>query len=335
MERREYKQLLEKKQLPPVLLFEGEEEYLKQDALRALRAAFLPEGLEELNEAILDAPETDALIAAAETLPLMADRRLVIVRDHPALTGRAEADDRLIEYLPSVPSSCILLFYCTRKPDGRKKLYSAVRKLGGVVTFAPMKDLELTTFVTNAFRDQGRECDQRTADFLIFTVGTDTSRLLAEISKIASYHPEEPSVSPEDVRLLATPSTECTVFDMVDAVVSGQDARAFQLLRKVLLSGEDRVFVLAMLLRQFRLLQHIKIMQYEKLSPAAIRGALGIPPFAADRCIRQAALFTGGQAKRAVKLCFDTEYAIKSGRLNQEGAVEAVMLRLLCLRKKI
>ena len=332
MDRKDFDRLLSQGKIPSVLLFEGEEEHMKQSALDALQKKLLPEGLEELNRTLLDAPETDQIIAAAETLPFMADRRLVIVRNHPALIGRAEADDRLAEYLPSVPPSAVLLFFCTQKPDGRKKLYTVIKKLNGVVVFSPLRDRELTTFVTSAFRDLGKECDERTADFLIFTSGSDTGLLLSEIAKVAAHAGDSPVIHPDSVRAVATPSTECTVFQMVDAVVSGQSSRAFLLMRNQLLAGADRMYMLSMLLRQFRLLQHIKIMQYEKRSSAEIRSALGVPPFAVDQYVRQAAGWSNGQIKNAVNICFDTEYGIKSGRLNQEGALEAVMLKLLNLR---
>ena len=264
----------------------------------------------------------------------MADRRLVMLRDYPGLLGRAEADPKLIEYLPKVPSTSVVLFYCVPKPDGRKKLYQAIKKLGGVVSFDPLRGAELTSFVTEAFRRHGRECDQRTAEYLIFIAGTDTGLLLSEVSKIAALHPETPAVDPADVQALATPTAEATVFQMVDAVVSGQESRAFRLMRDILLAGEDRLFLLAMLLRQFRLLQHVKIMQYEKRSPAFIREALGVPEFAASQYIRQAASWSGKQVREAVALCLEMEEDVKSGRINQEGSAEEVMLKLLLSRKK-
>ena len=337
MDRKDFNQLLaagQSSRIPSVLLFEGEEEHMKQTALAALRKMLLPEGMEELNETVLDAPETDQLIAASETIPFMADRRLVIVRDHPALLGRSEGDDKLTGYLASVPSSTVLLFYCSKKPDGRKKLYTAVKKLNGIVVFSPLKDRELTTFVTSAFRNLGKECDERTADFLIFTCGSDTALLMTEISKIASHDPGSSAVHPDEVRALATPSTECTVFQMVDALVSGQHDRAFRLMRNQLLNGTDRLYMLSMLLRQFRLMQHIRIMQYEKCSRDTIRANLGVPPFAVEQYTRQAALYTNAQIKQAVRLCLDTEYAVKSGRMSQEGSLEAVMLKLIALRSK-
>ena len=332
MDRKDFDRLLSLKQIPSLLLFEGEEEHMKQTALNAVRKQILPEGFEDLNETVLDAPETDQLIAASETLPFMSDRRLVIVRDHPALSGRAEADEKLIGYLSGIPSSTVLLFYCTKKPDGRKKLYLSVKKQNGIVVFSPLKDRELTSFVTSAFRDLGKECDERTADLLIFTCGSDTGLLTTEAAKIASHAGDAPSIHPDDVRMLATPSAECTVFQMVDAVVSGQNERAFRLMRNQLLAGTDRLYMLSMLLRQFRLLQHIRIMQYEKCSRDAIRAALGIPPFAVDQYVRQAAMYTNAQIKKAVAVCLDTEYAVKSGRMNQEGSLESVMLKLLNLR---
>ena len=141
-------------------------------------------------------------------------------------------------------------------------------------------------------------------------------------------------MDPADVQALATPTAEATVFQMVDAVVSGQESRAFRLMRDILLAGEDRLFLLAMLLRQFRLLQHVKIMQYEKRSPAFIREALGVPEFAASQYIRQAASWSGKQVREAVALCLEMEEDVKSGRINQEGSAEEVMLKLLLSRKK-
>ncbi|MBR2822707.1 MAG: DNA polymerase III subunit delta [Clostridia bacterium] len=316
-----------------MLLFTGVEDHLKQEALSALRKALLPPGLEDLNETLLENPETDALIAAAETIPFMADRRLVVIRDYPPLVGRAEADARLLEYLPQVPPTALLLFYCVQPAVKTKKIVKAVQKLNGLVEFEALKGAALTSFVTDAFRAQGRECDARTAEFLIFTCGSDTNLLLTEIAKIAAYRTDTPAVHPDDVKALATPSAESNVFQMVDAVVSGQDARALRLLRDTLLDGDDPVRLLGLLLRQFRLMQHVKIMQYEKRSPADMQSLMGLSPYAFQQYLRQASLWSPRQIRDAVRLCLDTDLGIKSGRLPQKGTLETVILKLFLSRK--
>lgn len=54
-------------------LFEGAEEYIKQQGLAQLCAKLLPVGLEEMNLTDLGDPDADALIAASETLPFMGE----------------------------------------------------------------------------------------------------------------------------------------------------------------------------------------------------------------------------------------------------------------------
>ncbi len=332
MDRKEFSQLIKSGKVQGAYLFEGVEENIKAATLASLRKAILPEGMEELNESLMDAPATDAVIAACETLPFLADKRLVIVREHPALMGRADADERLLSYIPNVPDSAVLVFIARGKADARKKLYAAIKKRGGIVTFAPLTDAELNGWIVKTFASLGKSVTPQTASVLSFTVGADTALLRREIEKLSALAGDRDAVTEEDVHAVATRSVECTVFEMVDAVVAGQQGKAFGLLRDMLTTGSDRLGILAMLLRQFRLMQHIKIMQYEKLSPGDIKQRLGIAPFAAERCMRQAQGYTGGQVKRAVQICLTTEYKVKSGQYNQEGALEAAMLELFALK---
>ena len=332
MDRKDFTQLIKTGKVQGAYLFEGVEENIKAATLTALRKAILPEGFEELNESLMDSPATDAIIAACETLPFMADKRLVVVREHPALTGRADADEKLIAYIPQVPESTVLVFIAQGKADARKKLYSAIKKINGIVTFSALTDGELNAWVVKNFSGLGKTCSAQVAALLTFTVGSDTALLRTEIEKLAALTGERDAITEADVQAVATRSVECTVFELVDAVVAGQQGKAFGLLRDMLTSGSDRLGILAMLLRQFRLMQHIKIMQFEKLSSQDIKQRLGIAPFAAERCMRQASGYSGGQVKRAVRICLDAEYRVKSGQWNQEGALEKAMLEIFALR---
>ena len=335
MDRKEFSQLLKAGNVQGAYLFEGVEENIKAATLQSLRKAILPEGMEELNESVMDAPATDAIIAACETLPFLAEKRLVIVREHPALTGRADADERLISYIPNVPESAVLVFICRGKADARKKLYNAIKKANGIVNFAPLTDAELNGWIVKTFAGLGKNVSPQTASVLSFTVGSDTALLRREIEKLAALAGDRDTVTEQDVHAVATRSVECTVFEMVDAVVAGQQGKAFGLLRDMLTTGSDRLGILAMLLRQFRLMQHIKIMQFEKLPAGEIKQRLGVAPFAAERCMRQASGYTGGQVKRAVQICLNAEYKVKSGGWNQEGALESAMLEIFALRNGI
>ncbi len=318
-----------------MLLFAGKEAHLKQEALSDLRKSLLPPGMEDLNETVLENPEPDAIIAAAETLPFIADRRLIIVRDYAALVGKSDLDKMLQDYLPQVPSTAVLLFYCVLEVNKKKKLYTAIEKMNGLVIFDPLQKEALTAFVVDAFRKRGLACSRQAAEFMHFYVGGDTNLLLTDIDKIAAWHPDASSVSVEDIRTMAVPSAEATVFQITDAVAAGQGSLALRLLRQELRKKNEPDKYIIFLTRQFRLLQHIKIMQYEKQSVSEMQNTMGLTRFIFSRYMEQAALWTPRQVKDALHFCLDTELEIRRGRLSPGDALETLILKLLFIRRPL
>ncbi len=319
-----------------VYLFQGEEEYIKQKALEALRKLLLPEGLEALNETILQNPSASDIIAAAETLPMMADRRLVLVRDSTLLlSGKAanEAEDsaRLAEYFKQPPETTSIVFYCRSAPDGRKKLSQALGKMATVVHFDKLADAALAKWMHSQLRPQGKTISPDNAALLAFTAGRELLILSQELSKLAGYLGERQEVTRADIEAVVTPSLECTVFQLVDALVAGNEAEAFGLLRIMLENGEARIGILAMMARQYRNLLHLKLMQQANLSQNELQTKLGVPPFAMRRLIAQARDLSADTLRTRLDLCVDTDYAIKSGKMREDIALERAMLRL-CTR---
>lgn len=320
-------------QIADCYLFEGTEEYVKQQGLAQLCAKLLPAGLESMNLTELSDPDADALIAAAETLPFLGDRRVVVVRDCALLAaGRKAEDERkaeaMADYIKRVPPTTCVVFYVKGKADGRKKLYAALRKKGAIVDFSPMGDAECADWARRTMRRAGKRLDADAAARLIFTVGRDAALLKQEMDKLVSYLGERDTVTAEDIDAVCIRSTECTVFQMVDAQVAGKNDEAFGLLRDLTQSGEDRVGILAMLLRQYRILYHMRCLMEERTPQQAQAALLGIPPFAVARAQQQARLFDRERLQRAYDDLMKLEFDVKAGRVPQEGCVENAMLRL-------
>ena len=90
----EFYQALKAGELSPVYLFTGPEEYVKREALDALRQKLLPPGLETLNDATLEGVTAQQITDACETMPMMCDRRIVTVRDWaPLLPAKSKNED--------------------------------------------------------------------------------------------------------------------------------------------------------------------------------------------------------------------------------------------------
>ncbi|MBR4067201.1 MAG: DNA polymerase III subunit delta [Clostridia bacterium] len=325
--------LIKKGAIGDAYLMEGPEEYIKQQALERLKEKLLPAGLEEMNLTELTDPDADALIAAAETLPFMGEKRLVVVRELSLLTAGKKAVDEdkvkaIAEYVGNISPSTCLVFYVKGKADGRKKLYTLLKKKNAIVDFSPMSDAECAGWAAKTMQRMGKTLDRSCAEKLVFTVGRDAALLKQEMEKLAAYLSDRPAVTPEDIDAVCTRSTEYTVFQMVDAQVAGNNLQTFAYLRDLLRAGEERIMVLAMLLRQYRILYHMRCMLDEKTPQQSQAQLLGIPPFAVGRTQQQAKRFDKERLRQAYDMLLDYEQGIKSGRLPMEACAENALLRL-------
>jgi len=325
--------LVKKGTIGDAYLMEGPEEYIKQQALERLKEKILPAGLEEMNLTELPDPDADALIAAAETLPFMGEKRLVVVKECNLLTSGKKAEDEnkvkaITEYVGHISPSTCLIFYVKGKADGRKKLYTLLKKKNAIVDFSPMSDAECAAWAAKTMQRMGKQLSRDCAEKLVFTVGRDAALLKQEMEKLASYLTDRDTVTDADIDAVCTRSSEYTVFQMVDAQVAGNNQQAFSLLRDVLRGGEDRIMVLAMLLRQYRILYHMRCMLDERTPQQSQAQLLGIPPFAVGRTQQQAKRFEKERLKAAYDMLLAYEQGIKSGRLPQEACAENALLKL-------
>lgn len=318
-------------------LFTGEEQYVKRSALGALRKALLPEGLEPLNESVLDAAApAQRIIEEAETLPMLCDRRLVVVNDWaPLAPGRARDEaaesERMAEWLSKAPDTCCVVFYLTAAPDGRKKLTRDMEKLVQTVEFPLLGEEDLFRWISRRLRDRGKRMERAVCELFVAQSGRALTGVQNELDKLCAYVGEREEITASDVALVVPPSTESTVFQMIDCLLAGQNGRAYSLLNGLLDAGESRVGIIAMLTRQVRLMTHQRSMSEAQLSSPQIEEALGLSRYQLRRYAAQAARFDTQALREAYRACVEADYAIKSGRMREEEALEMLMLTLNAL----
>ena len=322
----------------PVYLFYGVEEFVKRGAVERLRQKLLPEGLEALNESAYEG-EVPArqLIEAAQTLPMMCKRRLVVSRDWPPLLPGAARNEKeeaqqIIDWLPKAPETCTLVFFVRQAPDLRKKLPAALVKLGADVKFEYLSDADLFKWAAGRLKGAGKQIDREAVNQLVFMAGRALTALDGELGKLAAYVGERPLIRRADVERVVHPSLECTVFQMIDALMAGKAARAHELYKVMLEAGENRVGILAMLTRQMRILTHIKLLKGQGMGLREIERALELNHYAAQQAERQAAQLTLQAVEAGYKACAEADYQIKSGQVRDAAAVDARMLRLGAMR---
>ena len=322
-----------------VYLFSGPEAHIRRSALEALEKKTLMPGLESMNRTVLSNAPAQSIIESCETLPMMSDYRLIIVRDCALLAAGKAKDEAqesalLLDYIGHVPPSTVLVFDAGTAIDKRKKLAAALAKLPGAVSFEPLDDVQLYKWMNQTLRPMGKRMSREACEQLAFTSGRDLTLLGGELAKLAAYADGREEITGEDIEKVATHTAECTVFAMVDALSEARAQDAFRLLSVLLSGGEQRIGILAMITRHYRQMMYLAAMQAQRMPRGQMMKTLGVPSFAMNRLMRQVGRRTYAQLHEQVENCVKTDYDIKSGRMREDAALERLMLLLMASQNK-
>ena len=322
---------------------EGEEELVKESALKKLRETVLSGPMRELNETILTDPDADTLIAAAETLPLMAEKRLLIVKESHLLVsaraGEGETDDsaeRLSQYLQRSPATTVVVFWVRGAADKRKRLYKTIREgmsagRSVIVTFERQSESTLRSWMIRRCRENQVTLSDEMAVQIIFRTGDSLMRIQGEIDKLCAYVGPGGTVDEAALDAIITQNIEYRVYDLSRAVLSGDGARAFSMLEALLTEGEERLGLLALLGGQCRQLHKVAVLAQAGERDSDIMRILGLPDFVVRQTRALARRFSMEEISAMPALCLQTEYAMKSGQMPMEGGLEKVMLDILAM----
>lgn len=314
-----------------VYLFTGPEELNKREALAALRRAILPAGLEQLNDATLENCSAQAIIDSAETMPVMCERRIVVVRDWGPLTsGKAKNEDadaeRMTQWLRDVPESCIVVFYMTVEPDSRKSLVKALKKLDGYIEFDHLSGSMLAKWCNQQLKPYKKKMGADAVNELALMAGQDLTRLSGELTKLAAYVGDTPEIQPEDVRTLVTPSPEYSVFMILDHLLSGRLAEATKVANSVLQS-EPVVRLINLIAGQLRVDAHLKYAMDSGSLPQ-VQQSLNITSWRMKHIRQQIQNIPAAALEERYHACVDANFQIMSGHLKDRAALDALMLKI-------
>ncbi len=330
----------------PVYLLYGEEDYLKNQALKKFKDALLPQGMEDFNLDLLEGKQVTAanVVDTASTMPFMAEKRLVIVEEALFFQARRKkkdqeedeeesstGDDILLEYLKNPATSTCLIFLAAEGVDKRKKIYKSVEKVGQVVELAPLKSGPLVSWIEEKAATARVKISPDAVGNLVALVGSNLYQMANELDKLATYVGGGGEITPQTVDELVSKTAESSVFQLVDAVAEKRFQEALQVLKEMLLLGEAPVKILILLARQVRLMLLAKHMIKQGYSEKQVAGELRIHPFVAQKCIKQGRNFGEEELHNSLEVLTRLDLEIKRG---QQDPVLGLELFIIGLRKK-
>ncbi|MDD3243558.1 MAG: DNA polymerase III subunit delta [Eubacteriales bacterium] len=339
MNYKEIFQELKNKPLARLYLLHGEEDYVRGKALQEMKRRALEDGLPEMNHAIFtgDTPLA-TLDDAAQALPFLAPKRLVEVRDHPALAAaggeeekgeggakKSRVDPKPFEaFFAHIPDTTCVVFTVRGTVNPRSALAKRFAEQGTVYEFAALSESETIPYIVRFAKEGGCTIARETASFLYRYCGQGLGALEQEMAKLCAAAPQG-EVTQDMIRLMCAQSVEWKVFGLLDAVFAGRADQAMAQLCGMLDDGESPSGILALMERQFRYMA----LACQGQSPAQLAAQMKVQPFIVEKAARQAQRFSPAGVLTFLQRCRDAGLLFKQGAAQERASLELLVMQCL------
>ena len=224
--------LLAQGPIAPCYYFFGPVDILKDEAVAGLLDRILDPGLRDFNldQRSAGSLQADDVEALCTTLPMMADRRVVIIRDVESWVKKARAKAAVLRYMqrPS-PETVLILVQGSTDVAGDPELLARSTPFD----FQPLDAEKTRKWVTRRAERVGVTLDPAALKLLVDVVEGDLGWLAAELDKLAGLGNAAPITVAQVEGMIGVRHGE-TQFDWRDAVVGDRPERAVAILPHLL-----------------------------------------------------------------------------------------------------
>lgn len=239
--------------LAPVYVIGGDEPYYS-DRIQEELLRHVPAETKDFNLDVLYGNETriQHVVSAARSYPMMADRRMVVVREFRLLFDRQYAESEnltadtalFVSYLARPNPQTVLVLVDTLLPPGNTTLGSALRKSPGgrFLTFEPVPEFELQDWIAQAAKwSYGLDVEPDAARLMAQRMGPHLDLLSKELDKLCTQNRTSKTVGIQEVRDKIPVTREFDVFELKDALLKRDQDRAFHVAERLLHQADSDV----------------------------------------------------------------------------------------------
>lgn len=284
-----------------VCVYYGNDGHRMDNDIEKMIERVLPDqGTRPFNLERLDGSEVSAaqVLVMARSLPFMAKRRVVVVRE-PAFFAAgarkkglisAEEEEELLNFCHSPNPEALLIFrYTTEEAPGAyfKKIIAAT----DAVHCVQPKGREVAPWLRAEAKKMGKSFTPQAMAMLEELAPQDGTLVLAnELEKLSLYlkESEDLLITEEAVAAIVTPTPSRTIFNLLDAVVAGKSREAIQAYRDCLYLGTKSPQVLRQLVDTAKRLLLVQSMMAEGQGLGAIKATLKRHEFYVKKLMGQA-----------------------------------------------
>lgn len=307
----------------------GTEPFLAEQKLKEVVEKYKSAHKSGLNLHFFDADDFEFgdFKTALETVSMFDEKKLIVLKNF-FLEDTKTAKDilALAEAVDTQESKdIVIVFFESDAIEKNKDFDKLLKKPNMFQEFKSLEGAALARWIEKEFEKLGSKIEQKAIMALIKSAGTDLYRLKNEIDKLAAY---KKSITEKDITEMVTPDFHSDIFAVIDAIAKKDKKSALKILNDHIENGESEIYLLTMIIFQFRNLLRVKSLAEEKSSADSIAKKTGLHPFVVKKSLAASRLFSLDELKNIYRKLFDIDLKIKIGEIEPQTALNLFVAEL-------
>ncbi|WP_438022796.1 DNA polymerase III subunit delta [Sorangium sp. So ce233] len=339
--------------LRPVYLVLGEERWLVDRVVSAIREAAAKGGIAGFNEDKFTAGDApiESILGAARMLPMMGPRRFVLVRGVDRWEKKDDSDDgdgeeerggaggkrgvskqlspldALAEYAKA-PSPSAVLVLVAPKLHGQRRLVTTAKKGDFLVACEPLNRRALPGFITSMARDKGNPIASDVAEQLAELAGPELGYVVDAIERLSLYVGPKQPITEDAIAQVVIRVRQSTVWELIDALGRRRLDRALAALADAYDPRDGGLRLLGAVSWSVRQMVKFESALAAGASQAEAAQRAGVAPFKANDVAQSIRHLPKGALAGWMRMLAETDLALKSSRRPAQAVLETMLIEM-------
>lgn len=298
----------------------GNNSFLIKAELNKLRDEFISKygdfGYEKVDG---EEASPERLVEAATSLPFLAPKKLVVLRNPGS---QKQFADNIENFISNVPDTTDLVIV-EPKIDKRSVLYKVLKSQTDYKVLAQPDTQNLNTWIVQYVKQQAGRISLADANYLIDRVGQNQQLLANELDKLLLYNPE---INKQEIDLLTEPTPHSTIFELLDSAFAHDEKKVMKLYKEQRALKVEPQQIMAMLAWQLHILLIVKTAGNKSADEIARQAKLS--PFVVRKTMNIAKQINYGQVHDLINRALELDVKMKSKNIDSDEALKYFLLTI-------
>lgn len=267
------------------------------------------------------------IAGAINTTDMFSQGKIIFIKRLLSNSKHKEKNEILLSTLTtSKADNTEIIFWENSKVASNTKIYKAIAKIANVEETTDLNKRTFKTWAKGQIADTDLKISPSVMQVMVEHTNYDPERFASLLEKLELTDKKE--ITKADIEENSANTLETTIWELIDVINGAKEGQAIALVDKLLKQQEAPHFILAMIIRNTRLLIMAKALIDTDKNPKEIAKILKIPPFTVYPIMKSAKKYSHVKLKSLYNMLYNLDFEIKIGNIEPELGLTLIATRL-------